>query len=154
MIPPLFPFLIWPLIQKKQTCDIEDFAEDKSTCDSPSKVQYEKLDKLRGFVLYARHKSAYRPTEERVHDWSEVYDHRRVRKTLRKQAARCMDCGVPFCQSYAGCPLGNLIPNWNDLVFNVSFSSEKSFCYLPLLRSCHSMYDFGNYPIYLVNKYQ
>ncbi len=51
---------------------------------------------------------------ERVRDWRDVYDPFEPSK-LQKQAARCMDCGVPFCQS--GCPLGNVIPDWNDLVF-------------------------------------
>nr|VZI14556.1 unnamed protein product [Spirometra erinaceieuropaei] len=77
----------------------------------------EKPDKLRGFVKYPRTKIKYRPTEERLSDWSEVYAHASLRKTLKVQTARCMDCGVPFCQSSFGCPLGNLIPTWNDLVF-------------------------------------
>ncbi|BHF74517.1 hypothetical protein SprV_0501760300 [Sparganum proliferum] len=77
----------------------------------------EKPDKLRGFVKYPRTKIKYRPPEERLSDWSEVYAHASLRKTLKVQTARCMDCGVPFCQSSFGCPLGNLIPTWNDLVF-------------------------------------
>nr|CAH8871004.1 unnamed protein product [Trichobilharzia regenti] len=92
----------------KQTADIEDMAGDEPA---------EKLDKVRGFVKYARQKQNYRPVEERIKDWEEVYALKQIRKGLVKQAARCMDCGVPFCQSYVGCPLGNLIPNWNDLVF-------------------------------------
>ncbi len=55
-----------------------------------------------------------RPVDERVRDWLEVYDKFPV-DDLKKQAGRCMDCGVPFCQD--GCPLGNIIPDWNDLVF-------------------------------------
>ena len=50
-------------------------------------------------------------------DWDEIYNFDQVRKGLKKQAARCMDCGVPFCQSSHGCPLGNIIPKWNDLVY-------------------------------------
>lgn len=60
----------------------------------------------------------YRPAEVRQKDWGEVYNFEGVRKGLRVQAARCMDCGVPFCQSSHGCPLGNIIPKWNDLIFN------------------------------------
>ncbi|CAH8647058.1 unnamed protein product [Heterobilharzia americana] len=90
------------------TKDIEDVVGDEPA---------EKLDKVRGFVKYARQKQNYRPVEERINDWEEVYAQKEIRKGLVKQAARCMDCGVPFCQSYVGCPLGNLIPNWNDLVF-------------------------------------
>jgi glutamate synthase (NADPH/NADH) small chain len=55
-----------------------------------------------------------RPIQQRVHDWLEVYEDYPDQK-LRDQAARCMDCGVPFC--HEGCPLGNIIPDWNDLVY-------------------------------------
>ena len=51
-------------------------------------------------------------------DWKEIQDHGWVKQTIRVQAARCMDCGVPFCQSDSGCPLGNIIPGWNSLVFH------------------------------------
>uniref|UniRef100_A0A0N5A8L5 glutamate synthase (NADH) n=1 Tax=Syphacia muris TaxID=451379 RepID=A0A0N5A8L5_9BILA len=77
----------------------------------------EPLDKLRGFVKYHRLKVTYRPPEQRIKDWHEVTDYAAVRSSIRKQAARCMDCGVPFCQSSSGCPLGNIIPKWNDYVF-------------------------------------
>ncbi|VDL61623.1 unnamed protein product [Hymenolepis diminuta] len=80
-------------------------------------VIVEKPDKTRGFVKYPRTKVKYRNVDARLNDWLEVYSHRNVRKTLKTQSARCMDCGVPFCQSSFGCPLGNLIPNWNDLVY-------------------------------------
>ncbi|KAK6032025.1 pyridine nucleotide-disulfide oxidoreductase [Ostertagia ostertagi] len=77
----------------------------------------EPLDKLRGFVKYNRQRRMYRSPEERVKDWDEVYDFGAVRSNIRQQAARCMDCGVPFCQGHTGCPLGNIIPKWNDYVF-------------------------------------
>uniref|UniRef100_A0A0K0D227 Glutamine amidotransferase type-2 domain-containing protein n=1 Tax=Angiostrongylus cantonensis TaxID=6313 RepID=A0A0K0D227_ANGCA len=77
----------------------------------------EPLDKLRGFMKYGRQKKIYRPAEERIQDWEEVYDFESVRSNIREQAARCMDCGVPFCQGHTGCPLGNIIPKWNDYVF-------------------------------------
>ncbi|XP_035213365.1 putative glutamate synthase [NADPH] isoform X2 [Stegodyphus dumicola] len=76
-----------------------------------------KLDKTRGFIKYKRISSYYRAPEERIKDFGEIYDHATVRKSLKVQAARCMDCGVPFCQSNSGCPLGNIIPKWNDLVY-------------------------------------
>ena len=66
-----------------------------------------------GFLEYTRETPARRPVVERVNDWFEVYQDFPVNK-LRQQAARCMDCGVPFC--HTGCPLHNLIPTWNDLV--------------------------------------
>lgn len=76
------------------------------------------LDKLRGFMKYPRETGMYRPAEKRMKDWDEVYNHTHIRKGLRVQAARCMECGVPFCQSNShGCPLGNIIPKWNLLVF-------------------------------------
>jgi glutamate synthase (NADPH/NADH) len=77
-----------------------------------------KLDKTSGFYKYARNMNQYREVTERVKDWNEIYNHKEVRKHLKKQAARCMDCGVPFCQSKDGCPLGNIVPKWNDLVFH------------------------------------
>ena len=55
-----------------------------------------------------------RPVALRLMDWKEVYEQGDA-ATLRRQAGRCMDCGIPFCHS--GCPLGNLIPEWNDLVW-------------------------------------
>lgn len=59
----------------------------------------------------------YRPAEKRLRDWDEIYNFNHVRRGLRVQAARCMECGVPFCQSGHGCPLGNIIPKWNDLIY-------------------------------------
>ncbi|WP_129663196.1 glutamate synthase subunit beta [Phytoactinopolyspora endophytica] len=73
----------------------------------------------RGFLKAGRQGAKARPVAERVKDWNEVYPDPGIGKTLlpiiTKQAGRCMDCGIPFCHS--GCPLGNLIPEWNDLVW-------------------------------------
>ncbi|MGB6051163.1 MAG: glutamate synthase, partial [Rhodococcus sp. (in: high G+C Gram-positive bacteria)] len=55
-----------------------------------------------------------RPVDLRLMDWKEVYEDF-SKDTLKTQASRCMDCGIPFCHN--GCPLGNLIPEWNDLVY-------------------------------------
>jgi glutamate synthase (NADPH/NADH) small chain len=68
----------------------------------------------KAFLTLGREMPKKRPVNERVRDWSEVYLPMAEDK-LRKQASRCMDCGIPFCHS--GCPLGNLIPDWNDLVY-------------------------------------
>jgi len=74
----------------------------------------------RGFLTFRRADAPKRPKPERVHDWHEVYLDQTAPEVIdetRKQASRCMDCGIPFCHSgTAGCPLGNLIPEWNDLV--------------------------------------
>jgi glutamate synthase (NADPH/NADH) small chain len=68
----------------------------------------------RGFLTYKRRTAARRPVELRVRDWSEIYEPFAAEE-LNHQAARCMNCGIPFC--HTGCPLGNLIPEWNDLTF-------------------------------------
>ena len=67
----------------------------------------------RGFLVHGRELPTRRPVPVRLGDWREVYDNFPADK-LRQQASRCMDCGIPFCNN--GCPLGNLIPDWNDLV--------------------------------------
>ncbi len=72
------------------------------------------MGKITGFLEYARQLPARRPVEKRTHDWNEVYEPF-PEDMARAQAARCMDCGIPFC--HLGCPLGNLIPEWNDLVY-------------------------------------
>jgi glutamate synthase (NADPH/NADH) small chain len=72
------------------------------------------MGKVTGFIEIQRRKHPTRAVGERVHDWHEVYLPY-PEEGLREQAARCMDCGIPFCHS--GCPLGNLIPDWNDLIY-------------------------------------
>ena len=72
------------------------------------------MAKPTGFMEFGREGPTRRPVPERLHDWLEVYDEFPPQK-LHDQAARCMDCGIPFCHS--GCPLGNVIPDWNDLVY-------------------------------------
>jgi len=72
------------------------------------------MGKATGFMDYSRELAPRRPVAERVNDWFEIYQDFPEEK-LRKQGARCMDCGVPFCQT--GCPVNNLIPDWNDLVY-------------------------------------
>ncbi|KAG6463019.1 hypothetical protein O3G_MSEX013607 [Manduca sexta] len=94
--------------------DIEETVRDVEL----EKKNLEKvLDKTRGFMKYERETSVYRAAEKRARDWDEIYARGHVRRGLRVQAARCMDCGVPFCQSGHGCPLANIVPKWNDLVY-------------------------------------
>lgn len=69
----------------------------------------------KGFMKYAREGPKRRPVELRLMDWKEFYEPISEDK-LKAQGARCMDCGVPFCQSHNGCPVVNLIPEWNDMV--------------------------------------
>ncbi len=72
------------------------------------------MGKPTGFIEFKREKQPYRPVEERVRDWQQVMLPWPT-ETLKRQGARCMDCGIPFC--HRGCPLGNIIPDWNDLVY-------------------------------------
>ncbi|EFA03092.1 uncharacterized protein LOC658584 isoform X1 [Tribolium castaneum] len=117
----VFPYEYQRALKQKQTIitqnnepkiqDIEDAVSDLA-------LEQKKLDKVRGFMKYPRETGMYRPAEKRMKDWDEIYNFSHVRKGLRVQAARCMDCGVPFCQSNShGCPLGNIIPKWNALIF-------------------------------------
>jgi glutamate synthase (NADPH/NADH) small chain len=72
----------------------------------------------RGFLKNGRQVASRRPVDERVNDWNEVYPEgvgRALLPIITEQAGRCMDCGIPFC--HQGCPLGNIIPEWNDLVW-------------------------------------
>jgi glutamate synthase (NADPH/NADH) small chain len=73
------------------------------------------MGKDTGFMEYSRELAPRRPVAERVNDWFEIYQDF-PEENLRTQGARCMDCGVPFCQT--GCPVNNLIPDWNDLVYH------------------------------------
>ncbi|MGA8429443.1 MAG: glutamate synthase subunit beta [Candidatus Sulfotelmatobacter sp.] len=72
------------------------------------------MGKATGFLEHRRELAPRRPVTQRVNDWFEIYLDL-PEETLRTQGARCMDCGVPFCQT--GCPVNNLIPDWNDLVY-------------------------------------
>ena len=72
------------------------------------------MGELGGFLKIHRVEPRKRPVDERVHDYEE-YALPQTEPELKNQGARCMDCGIPFCHS--GCPLGNLIPDWNDLVY-------------------------------------
>jgi glutamate synthase (NADPH) small chain len=81
------------------------------------------MGKTTGFMEYTRTLPVSRPPAERVFDWQEFHEHM-PETSLREQGARCMDCGVPFCHTgqiingaAAGCPINNLIPEWNDLVY-------------------------------------
>ena len=75
------------------------------------------MGKPTGFKEFERKTEPYRDAMERLIDFKEIYtDHHE--EHLANQGARCMDCGVPFCQSAEGCPVYNLIPEWNDLVYN------------------------------------
>ena len=100
---------------KKHEPSVVDL-EDSMVDDASTKQRLHKLDKTRGFMKYKRLGEAYRPPRKRTKDWKEIST-RLTESELKYQSARCMDCGVPFCQSDTGCPISNVIPKWNDLIF-------------------------------------
>ena len=99
--------------RKKDMLDLEDSVGDEK---KEKKRNALILDKTRGFMKYTRRAEKYRNPKSRVKDWAELSG-RLNEDELKFQSARCMDCGVPFCQSDTGCPLSNIIPKWNELVF-------------------------------------
>ncbi|RKF72113.1 putative glutamate synthase [Golovinomyces cichoracearum] len=106
--------------EKKSECgkkasniqDIEETVGDTLVENKRSLI----LDKTRGFMKYQRRSEKQRSAKARTRDWAEL-SQRLDEDELKYQAARCMDCGVPFCQSDSGCPISNIIPKWNELVF-------------------------------------
>ena len=77
----------------------------------------------KGFLTTPREDWPRRPVEERVRDWDEVYVPGALLPIISKQASRCMDCGIPFCHN--GCPLGNLIPEWNDYAYREDWGAAS-----------------------------
>ncbi|KAI0974848.1 glutamate synthase [Xylaria arbuscula] len=92
--------------------DMEDTVGDNAADKKRALV----LDKTKGFMKYQRRAEKYRNAKTRTKDWAEL-SQRLDEDELKYQSARCMDCGVPFCQSDTGCPISNIIPKWNELVF-------------------------------------
>jgi glutamate synthase (NADPH) small chain len=92
------------------------------------------MGKVTGFKEYQRETPARRPVAERVNDFLEVY-HPFEQDKVRAQAARCMDCGIPFC--HTGCPVNNIIPDWNDLVYRDQWKEA--------LRILHSTNNFPEF---------
>jgi len=79
------------------------------------------MGKATGFLEIDREIESYRDVEIRIKDYDEIFTGIHNSEKLQQQGARCMDCGVPFCQSADGCPVDNLIPEWNDLIYNDSW---------------------------------
>jgi glutamate synthase (NADPH/NADH) len=96
--------------------DVIDIEESVGDAKAEKKRSALVLDKTKGFMKYQRRSEKYRKPETRIRDWKELSS-RLNDDELKYQAARCMDCGVPFCQSDTGCPISNIIPKWNELVF-------------------------------------
>jgi len=100
--------------KKAQTLDIEEGVNGDAQKAKQKATLV--LDKTRGFMKYSRRSEKYRSSKTRIKDWAELSS-RLNEDELKYQSARCMDCGVPFCQSDTGCPISNIIPKWNELVF-------------------------------------
>ena len=92
------------------------------------------MGKVTGFMEFGRQATPYRQVQKRVHDWKEVMD-RLEPPELKRQGARCMDCGIPFC--HTGCPINNIIPDWNDLVYRGRWDEA--------LRVLHSTNNFPEF---------
>eukprot|EP01083_Nonionella_stella_P244749 851434_1 len=109
------------LIKSSRTALHNLLSNSLRSLSSSSTPSASETPKERAFIDFKRQSDEYRAPLERLNDYDEIMqspsEYRRQRQT---QAARCMDCGTPFCQSYTGCPLYNLIPEWNDLVLNQS----------------------------------
>ncbi|AMD19597.1 HCL554Wp [Eremothecium sinecaudum] len=100
------------IIKEPKVIDLEDSVQSKEQIES----QAEKLDRVKGFMKYKLSHDEYRKVSTRVRDWKELSGPI-SKKTAKVQTARCMDCGVPFCTSDTGCPISNVIPKFNELVF-------------------------------------
>jgi glutamate synthase (NADPH/NADH) small chain len=92
------------------------------------------MGKITGFLEYDREHPPRRPVAERINDWFEIYG-QLPESRLQNQGARCMDCGVPFC--HTGCPLSNIIPDWNDLVYKARWKEA--------LRQLHATNNFPEF---------
>ena len=92
------------------------------------------MGKVTGFLEIQREQAARRKVKDRLQDWFEIYEPFPEEKQ-REQGARCMDCGVPFC--HTGCPINNIIPDWNDLVYNGRWESA--------IRRLHSTNNFPEF---------
>jgi glutamate synthase (NADPH) small chain len=92
------------------------------------------MGKVTGFLELQREQASRRKPEERIKDWFEIYEPFPEEKQ-REQGARCMDCGVPFC--HTGCPVNNIIPDWNDLVYNSRWEAA--------IRRLHSTNNFPEF---------
>ncbi|KAF6015704.1 hypothetical protein HII12_000866 [Brettanomyces bruxellensis] len=96
--------------------DIEDSISSISPSTSSISSPSTPLIKLGGFMRYSRRHEKYRPAKSRIHDWKELTSRLSPRE-LQVQTARCIDCGIPFCQADTGCPVSNVIPKFNEMVY-------------------------------------
>lgn len=94
------------------------------------------MGKVTGFLEIDRHTAKYQPASDRIRHFKE-FTIPMSDESLRDQAARCMDCGVPYCHDETGCPINNQIPDWNDLVYNNDWDSA--------IKNLHSTNNFPDF---------
>jgi NAD(P)H-dependent glutamate synthase small subunit len=111
--------------KEEKAAKVQDMEETVPDAAADKKKKALVLDKTKGFMKYTRRTEKYRPAQTRVKDWQELSG-RLNEDELKFQSARCMDCGVPFCQSDTGCPISNIIPKWNELVFQNQWQDALS----------------------------
>ena len=94
------------------------------------------MGKVTGFMEYTRETPGRRPVADRIKDWFEIYQPFPEESIKTAVGARCMDCGVPFC--HTGCPVNNIIPDWNDMVFSRPLARGR-------IRVLHSTNNFPEF---------
>lgn len=99
-------------LSEPKVLDLEDAIQDSTQLEK----NIGKIEKIRGFMKYKVRHETYRNASSRTKDWKELSD-AISKKDAKFQTARCMDCGTPFCLSDTGCPVSNIIPKFNELVF-------------------------------------
>ena len=99
-------------LKEPKVVDLEDAVPDSKQLEKNS----ERIEKTRGFMIHKRRHETHRDPRTRVNDWKE-FTNPITKKDAKYQTARCMDCGTPFCLSDTGCPLSNIIPKFNELLF-------------------------------------
>ena len=93
------------------------------------------MGKATGFIEFDREVESYREVELRINDYGEIFSGTHDIDHLQQQGSRCMDCGIPYC--HQGCPVNNLIPDWNDMVYNNRWKEA-----LDLLHSTNNFPEF------------
>jgi glutamate synthase (NADPH/NADH) small chain len=88
------------------------------------------MGKVTGFLEIDRQTAKYQPASDRIRHFRE-FTIRMSDQEVQKQAARCMDCGIPYCHGPTGCPVNNQIPDWNDLVYNNNWERRSATCIRP-----------------------
>jgi hypothetical protein len=119
------------LIRLSPSASVEKALTSSALGDKKLQKDPPKIKAPRGFLEFDRKAESYRPAKDRVRDWQEIArpNGHDDPLELKRQAARCMDCGTPFCQTNTGCPVNNLIPEWNELVLTDRWKGKRKHWY-------------------------